>query len=417
MTVPLFKNNNIVASYNRKLTIPIIMEFIEKNYNNQNNNNLDLEIDFNEMKYNISKNINFMKDIFNIENLARIGVLHKFSNNLHFDISLISSVLTLLNKDFLLKNTDEQTIYIKYIYNLLKNNVKHNFNKKNINQIIDNLNEYNFTDPIITLLSKILFINIFIIEYTLSEDIDTNTKSITGKEYKQQINSLVIEKKQEIPKPSKNNNFKIKLYCDDGYIPYKKNIFLIKLDDNSYEPLFFNNNTIIDYNNEIIKNLKNIKIYTLNNIEENELLSLDLNNINNIDNDNKLIELYLKENKNIEKKLNIRFDISDEKENLEKKKYLDNQIENNKNLKISLLDSPTETNNFEDQTEIIDNNGENEDTKLDIIDVEKSVYNKKDLTKLKLNQLQEKALEHKIDIKIGKKNKTKQQLIDELLEI
>lgn len=401
--------------------------------NVDNKNNLDISIL--EMGY-VDK-INFLppnlnKLFYKNLNLIRTGVLTNIPD-MNNNISFITSILSCLMSNFNMKSIDEQINYIKCIINLVYKNFNNNYAKYKLfkwkkENVLDNLNKLNINYQISYLYAEYFHINIFIID--LKED---------------------------------------KLYAtNNNFISFKKNIFLIKI-NNNYEPIYFNDKKYLQYNSDIIntilENIENVNIFDneenkfnihIDNLDKylNNKVKLDLkdkillrkftnNDRNNYEKDNNnIVKNNIKEINKNEENNNIKnidsdinnfeednelvnvdkFDIS-ETENyniISETKNINNQNNNKKIFYEKLNDINT-------NQEIIDNikNNKNLEIKENIKDNKnleiKIKYNKKDLEQYKLEEIKNIAkkeninLKHKVDGK--NKMKTKLQLIKEILNI
>ena len=161
------------------------------------------------------------------------------------------------------------------------------------------------------------------------------------------------------------------LYYAGGetYVPYKKNIFLIHHDNESFEPFYTEAKRFFNYNDSIIKKIREEKIVKV------YQLSRELNFSFN------------EQEEELEKHLGIKLEKEEEKGEKEEKEEKEGKI-----VKI--------------------------DDIINIIDkVSKSDYTKQELKNMKIADLQGIAKENNIDIICGKKKKTKDILIENILDI
>jgi len=344
-----------------------------------------------------SINSNLDEIIDGIE-FKRYGVIKSVIGKLNFykNLSFLSSLATCINDKFVSLDSDTQINYLKslklYIYQTFTkefynfNNYKlleksFGFNKLTISK---NLYNYDLTQNEILAISDMFHINIFII------DIAKDKLFFTGL----------------------------------NFVPFKKNIFLLKKEDDFYEPLNYNNNFYMNHTEDFINYL----------IENNNRVDLifKLTKDSTFEIYNEPFEKYINfYNKDV--KLDIKNKILERKiYNINKTKELsDNIITNNSDNSDNSDNSETEINN--DYTENKNIVGFNEITEIKSLsdlsnddsyyssdeEIEKK-YTKSELIKLKLQELVliAKSLHISADYVESdkKKKKTKNMLIEEIIK-
>jgi len=352
-------------------------DFYEENQNSEDfyddeNNDLSL-IDLDD-----SKNINSLPEPFynitselNSEKIFRIGSKHKsLINNKKCNTSLYWSFLNCIIEKFNEKSVEERIelinrLVLKIVYdinttNIYKNNKYITFGWKK-NTLIKNIQTCNLPDMVIKFLSDYFNLNIFILN----------------------LKKGIIESS----------------YKEDYLNKFKKNIFLIKINDD-YEPILCNNKCLFDYNdlifNVIISHNKNL--VKCINIDYSSRRSIKIFTIGSENLDNYIREEYVNEN------------------NLENN--YDELIDNNEN----------KINNVIDINDSID-------TDIDIHNQSEDIFYKKEKEidnfeiksiniKMKLKELQDIAKKLKIDIYSNNKTKkgtfklkTKMILYDSIVKL
>lgn len=427
--VPILKP--IGSNNGEKLTFESLLKFIENNkeylLNPINNSDNEFEEDDQNFEDNILLTIDEKKEdkemkmlglgdvdkidyistnlkkIFHEDlNLIRAGVLSnipKLDNN----VSFVSSIITCLISNFNMKPQSEQINYIKCV----------------IEQVNKN------------------FINFYTSEYkklgwdknTVFKDLQSlklNYKTLKIYTDYFHVNIFLLNLKED------------KLYFTNNiFIPFKKNLFLIQINENVFEPIFFNEKKFLQHNYEIINTI----------INNNNLVSI----FGNEGKDNK----FMVQIESLEKYLsikNIKMDFND-KLLLRRMGLMKQETEENKenNTEKILIDS--DVNNFEeDNEERQEDEEEDDDENCDLISetdndnnnnkynqtkvAEKTIfykkvdeqqiskqeikYNKKELEQKKIDDIKNIATKLNISLKQSikgkEKLKTKSQLIDEILK-
>lgn len=244
-----FMKKQIINDIGKRIGLNDIIEFVKKNKNIIKNigcvdlnEKIDIEpkkID--KLKFQNFKKINYLPknltDIFtsNSENLnmyLHAGSLEKIKYSTHksiekkeINISFYSSILCCLNQSFLSQSLFHQSNFITCFINRLcleaSDSKFKQFEYKNLgwdkNELVNNIANGEIDENIIKYLSDYFHINIFILN--LEED---------------------------------------KLYFGGGenYIPYKETIFLLKYNDDNYEPFFTEKTRTFSFSDPIIKTIK-----------------------------------------------------------------------------------------------------------------------------------------------------------------
>jgi hypothetical protein len=345
----------------KRLTLDNLIDYIKSNIININNldnlnedictENSDSENSIVPLKQNMIKLISFLPNnlqtLLNnfLPDMTRIGVLFENDN---YNNSLFISILSCLKDDFILCTEQTKKFYVEELQNNLINDIRSKKCKKKQRleneKIIDNIKNYKINTVIFKLLSNFFNINLIILDIITDE-----------------------------------------IYCITKINKFKNSIVILMIDENNYEPIFYNNEKIYNYENKLIKflydNSHNIQVLfneeeINNNMNVNEIIE------NNVDGLNKITECS-------EANDNDFPDLSDD-ENKDKNIY---------NLTTEISET------------VISN------------DIIKKLKKKKYNDKLKLKELQEDAILLKIQVvesslKSNKpKNKTKKKLISEIKNI
>lgn len=232
------------------LTTKILIDFIEKNYKSVRHEKIEIgndsssdddENNINPLDYHKIEQIKFLpeqlSDWFDLDNdqYYHIGSLQSFEpQNIDYDIniSLFSSILTCIIPIFSLPNKSVQSDIIQKMILKLKKEAKKKFsefeyrNKETSfthTDLIDDLDNGNFGGNIIRYIADFLHINIFVLD---------------------------IEEDQLIFGNIKN------------FVPYKKTIFILKFENNIFEPLFTKKTKYFSFKDDLIEiiidNIKDI---------------------------------------------------------------------------------------------------------------------------------------------------------------
>ena len=382
----------------KKLNLELLIEFVnnfEKKENlNDKNNSLDstkisenIESETNELvEPNIGEFISLtnssrgLNDIIDGINIKRFGVIKSIPGKLKFynNLSFISSLASILNNKFVELDENSQINFIKslktYIYTTFtksfydKNNYKELSKQFNFDRIDISRNFYNYeiSRNELMVISDIFHINLFIF------DISRDKLFFTGR----------------------------------YFIPYKKNVFMLKKEDGFYEPLQVDDKFYVEHDNDMIQYLleNNHKVELYFKLEDNDF-NIHSENLDKYTKDiNKEVKLDIK-NKILERRLfNLnRTDKNNFAEDL-------NDFTENKNIPDYTL--ATEIKSLSESDDESLNSDNSEEEKL----VVKKKYKLDDLKNLKLAELSSIAETMGICLTDGKKKKTKNVLIEEILE-
>jgi hypothetical protein len=312
----------------------------------------------------------------------------KFYSNLSF----LSSLSVCMNDKFLLLDEGQQFTYLKslklYIYNSFNksfydgNNYKeltkdYNFDKLDVGK---NLYNFDLTRNELLVISDIFHINLFILD---------------------------------------NSRDKL-FYTGTRFVPYKKNIFLLKKEDGFYEPLNIDDKFYVDHESDfiqyLIENNKKIELF----FKGDKFKEFTIHN-NEPENYKKYLQKEVKldiTNKILERRLyNLNRTDKDKDKDIVNEDI--NDYTENKNLPDYNL--ATELHSLSDSDKDNDNDNDNESVDSNDSDECKPVkYDKKNLENMKLIELSliAKSLNISLEYKEGikKKKKTKSKLIEEILE-
>lgn len=351
------------------LTLEGLYEFLDKNREiianpSKQNMNSDYEVVVitKQLKENESERISHLPDklseIFNINsnNLIRVGVIN-YIPSIKNNISFVSSLITCLDSSYSTKSEEEQFLYIKSIFEHIKANI--NALMKDIktkkNDIIKKIFNYTIDDDIRKICTNLFHVNIFIID----------------------IQNDRLE------------------FINNTFIPYKKNIFIIKIKDDIYEPVFFNDKKFLQYNSNLINNL-------IDNPElvYNMVLNVEIEDISN----------YLQKN---DTKMDIK-----EKILMRKMGLVEDKQENK--LVTTEDNDDIKSDKFEEMNTCDDEASEIEDISDSEIFISKKKYTEKELKAMKKAELESIASSLDIElthyVKNRKRPKTKKILIENILE-
>ena len=367
----------------------ILDDVLDNNSSLRDEENLNAEPKIGEYLDFICKKKN-IKDITEGLLFKRYGVLKSSTGKLKFynNFSFLSSIITCLNEKFTVLDEQSQLNYVKslklYIYNTFTKSfydsncykeLSKDFNFDRIS-ISKNLFNYDIQRNEFLVISDIFHINLFIFDLARDKLFFTGTQ----------------------------------------FIPYKKNLFLLKKEDGFYEPLSLDNTFIIDDKHDFIQYL----------IENNFKVDLFFKseNFNMFDISQENLDKYTKTKE-------VKLDISNkilERTLYNLNKTQDNIITDKNEEKNEDINDFTENKNiigYNVATEIGSlSDSENEDnTSIDseLSDLVKTTkYNKADLKKMKLTELVtiSKSLGINVEYKENNKikRKTKENLIEEILK-
>ncbi len=392
-------NSPITTTKEKKLDLENLLQYIKNFNNNVEDTNNILEINNKEITnetHDDPKNgeyINFICNKKNIKeitdglNFKRYGVLKSSYGKLKFynNLSLLSSLMSCINDNFIMIDEQLQLNYLKslklYIYNTFTKSFYDSQNYKELTkefnfdriQISKNLFNYDIQRNEFLVISDIFHINLFIF------DIGRDKLFFTGIQF----------------------------------IPYKKNIFLIKKEDGFYEPLYLDNSFIVDEQHDFIQYLieNNSKVDLLFKNDKFNIFDISQENLdkysNIIVNDIKLDI----NNKILERRL---YNLN--KTKIDEEKNIDNNDDTN------IINDYTENKNVLDYniaTEIkslSDNESNDQSDDTDSEEVITTKYNKTDLKKMKLLEIMTISKSMGIILEYEEKNKTKKKTKDKLIE-
>lgn len=343
-------NKTNISENNARVSVSSLINYIKTNKNQMKSIDIielssiqNIEVnEISKLRYQEVKQVLHLPEnlnsIFHIEKnkYLHAGVLDNIPLFNDTNISLYSSILVCLKQNFFSQNTPYQQKFVTSLIECLKADSKKNSYRKynwERDDLYKSISKGFIGVNILKFLCDYFFVNIFVL------DIKNDKLMFAGGEY---------------------------------YIPYKKNIFLIHYENDSFEPLYCENSRFFQHTDNImqeIRNTKNVSVYKLSQ-------NLDFNFIEK----EELLEPYL----------NIKVNKEENKEG---------NKEENKEEFISLDD--------------IDNMVDKVAVKEDKKDNSKK-YTQKELKNMKLQELQEIAKSLDIDITDGKKKKTKEQLIGEI---
>lgn len=164
----------------------------------------------------------YLKSFFNNQTFLHMGVLSKLDDdNTEQEISFFSSILSCLNQTFNDMDSYDKKKYIKKIFDSLKRDIilegfssfgygKMKWDKKEVHRDLDN---FRTTKQTIRYFVDYLHINVFIL------DIENDSILFTG----------------------------------GDYIPYKKTIFVMRYENNHYEPLFTEKSKVSSYADQLVQ--------------------------------------------------------------------------------------------------------------------------------------------------------------------
>ena len=305
-----------------KITLDLLVKYLLDNKDfhveSEKNNEYMDKFNLKYLEFYNSKYFHKFSDIFK-NHIDRVGIYQNNSKNKN--ISLLTSILFIIDEDFCTLELKEQEYYIKILNNkIIANTINSKFKIKNMSKkiIIANLkNTKIINDLDIYIYAAFLKINIFIFDF---------------------------------------NNNNITLYYPEKELNiYKVNIFISKM-NNQYNPLVYQNDNgrIFKYNSSIIENIiynSNIKVFTLNEKEYVICNNWDI-----------LLEKY--KNKDLS---NIIIDVKEIKDNFLLNKMMVDSDDSSNNLDYDSENSINNNPDFDNLTEELENIN-NQIQKIDEID-------------------------------------------------
>ena len=366
---------------------PTLSNNIENNYivNNIKENDIDNDID-NDIENDIEKDIENGTSLFSLQqgstgqilnlpinltnifnkfmpNMYRLGVMkHNLTKDNHNNISLLSSVLSCLKEEFIQQQNQYQQLYVSQLNNNLITFINSDqykiycYKKTDLkqNEIMAQIKAYQNNKIVLKILADYFHVNIFLLHIPRDQLLVTN-----------------------------------------NFNKFKKNILLLSLTDNSFEPIFYKNMKSLDNNIDIIEHLYDTECYELLfgelEVEDNydKYLKLPNQKIKYSLKEYRLLQL-LNDSRNINKKI-------DNKINNKSDNKTDNKIDNKSDNKINNK-SDNKIDNKSDNK--IDNKSDNKiDNKSD-----NKIDNKSDN---KIDNKSDNKIDNKSDNKIDNKSDNK----------
>jgi len=400
-------NLEILLDYIKNLNKnPTELNITVENINsNEDNISLDISIEpkfgeFIELKI-AGDNLNNIIDGINFK---RFGVLKSIPGKLKFynNLSLLSSLIIAMNDKLIASNEETLVNYVKstktYIYNIFNKSFYDQHKYKDLAktynfdriEISKNLHNFEISRNELLVISDIFHINIFILD----------------------------TKKDKL------------FYTGVKFIPYKKNVFLLKKDDGFYEPLFLDNKFYIEHDNDfvqyLLENSNLVELYFKSGNNNFDISLEDFEFYNNyiekevkLDIKNKILERKLYNLNKTEVIEETKLDVINEnnEENNNDKTYdLDNDYTENKNMPEYNI--ATEIKSLSDSDSESSDSDSDESSDEDLVEVAK--YNKTELKNMKVNEIVLIAKSLNISIECKKdgklKKKTKVELIEEIVK-
>ena len=183
----------------------------------------------NSAKLEIPQVLTNLNDIFNKNILFRYGTISNVGIPSEVDISLVSSVMSIIIPDFLTLKTTSQIEFIEIFVRKLNQDSRANYELFKyeklgwtVKEFVNNVRDFILKKDLMRYIADLLNINLFIVDMS-------------------------------------NDNL---VYVGDKvFIKYKKNVFVLRLDDTRFEPLILNSTitktstNFMDYKSNIIKKL------------------------------------------------------------------------------------------------------------------------------------------------------------------
>lgn len=271
--------------YGERLTLDLLLSYIDDNMGkiktidciDLNDTKHDVEKSIKNLEFQHVKKISFLPDnladVFDLENekitYMHAGVLQflKYIDKKHvsktvdkFNVTLFSSILVCIKPNFLSQPIAIQTAFITNLIHRLKDCAKNSYfdtnNYKNFgwskNELCDEVVSDAVNDKIIKFLSDYLMLNIFILDVEQDE-----------------------------------------LFFGSGaFVQYKKNVFLLRFENDLFEPFFIEQSRTYSHSDEIMK-------IVLKNSEKIRMIQFDKKNILEFNNQSfaEDLEKYLPKNK------------------------------------------------------------------------------------------------------------------------
>lgn len=388
-----------MLNFNKRISLDELCSFIQNNIINDKHNLIGcVDININSVKQKNIKNtitkltkLNYYDGVSIIDFLPQnLSKLFNLANNRYLRMgiynsskftSLLSSVFICLNRKFQTIIDGSNDVFMSNFINRFKqesqgklfNDLEYKLlgwtKKQLLQELNDSINNNIISAKVIKYLSDYLHINIFILD--LEKD--------------------------------------ALYYSDYNFVPFKKTLFLLDFGP-SYEPLFTEQNKSFTINDNIINHLiNNTDKICLNKITNKHPLNFNILYNENVERYYKNTDKTKKIKKNSDKVLitntsnDVINDSKSDDSDLINAYHDETTINNDNNIVCDLSELETDTN--------ISKKSQNQVKYVWKLDKLKE-YNIKSTMKLK--ELQDIATELNIDIKNNTKNKTKNQLIDEI---
>ncbi len=233
-----YKRNNIQDNEGKKISIDDIIKYIEQNNKFINkpiiekfdtNDDFNVELKLEALDYKKSCKLEILPEnlksiIGNIE-FYRIGVISNVNVPSNTDVSYVSSVLTLMVPEFAIFSESDQIEFTETFIRKIHKESKQNYEKFeyallgwNIKEFANNVKILKVGKDLMRYIADVLNINIFVI------DIENDAMVYIG------------------TKP---------------FIKYKKNIFVLRINENKFESVFLLDSNFMDHNSSIINKITN----------------------------------------------------------------------------------------------------------------------------------------------------------------
>ena len=352
------------------------------------------QLSFQDVKkiYSLPPNIsNFLK--IDQENISKYLHAGTFNNNKNINLSLFSSIISCFKRTFIGQSIVSQEKFLLKFIDIFKYNISKLFDTYNYNSlynwsksdIINDIDHGIFTGQILKLLCDFFCVNIFVLDI-----------------------------------------YADKVYFGSGihYIPYKRNIFLLKFKNDIFEPFFTEQTRLFTLSDTLTQNIKqnisNVSLYSVfgYGVPKVEEISEDL-----------LSYIYTKKDIRELNKKKQKLEQEEEKQKLEEYDESINgftedidDVEKSESIKNLNKKTDWHIENSEDESEESNNNSEesNNNSEESNNNSEEENINKykgtslSSLKKMKIAELQKIASDLNIPTKTGNKQVTKIVLIDKI---
>jgi hypothetical protein len=164
-----------------------------------------------------------LKLIFDSNKYFRLGVISNVNIPAGSDISFVSSIIALLVPNFTQLNENEQIEYVQVFIRRIHKESRANFIKFGyskfgwvVKEFVENIKNFKFGKDLMKYISDFFFVNIFVIDY---------------------INDKLVYVGENI------------------FTKYKKNLFVLKIKDNKFEPIFKEECKSIRHDDNVIEEI------------------------------------------------------------------------------------------------------------------------------------------------------------------